>query len=107
MSHYIIIRDDLSIGDLAAQVTHAAGESSPGNLPEHTIAVVLGVNPQELEDVSAILTKHDIAHRRIVEVDPPFCGQLMALGVIPRPKRDVYPLLKKYSPLGAQREGKK
>ena len=38
-----MVRKDLAIGVLAAQVVHAAGESSPGNLPEGTYAIVLAV----------------------------------------------------------------
>lgn len=49
--------------------------------------------------------KHDIAHKLITEVDEPYTGQLMAIGVVPRPRQDVYPLLKKYSLLG-RKEGR-
>jgi len=63
---------------------HAAGDSSPGNLPHDTIAVVLGV-PDEtaLETVAKRLTLAQVPFVRVEEPDPPFNGQLVALGVVP------------------------
>ena len=76
LTHYVIVRADLPLGLLAAQVTHAAGESSPGNLPENTHAVVLGVGPERLEDVRSRLARHRVPHRVIVEDAAPWTGQI-------------------------------
>lgn len=86
----MIIRSDLPRGVLAAQTVHAAGESSPGGLPEGTNAVVLGV-PDEaaLEAVSKRLTLAGTKHVRIVENDPPYTGQLMAIGCVPGRKEVI------------------
>lgn len=63
---------------------HAAGESSPGNLPSGTFAVVLAVSSEaELERFSARLVDADLVHYDIREVDEPYSGQLMAIGLRP------------------------
>jgi hypothetical protein len=77
----------------AAQVCHAAGETSPGCLPSGTIAVVLGVSKDELQNISARLRKAKIPHKPIVENDPPYTDQWMAIGIQPRPKAEIYPHL--------------
>jgi hypothetical protein len=83
----VIVRADLPRGVQAAQIVHAAGESSPGNLPDGTFAFVLAVpNRDALEGVAAKLAERGIAHRRIEEPDAPWNGELMALGVVPARK---------------------
>jgi hypothetical protein len=63
---------------------HAAGESSPGNLPPHTYAIALSCkNEHELNELSHKLFLSGISHKRIVESDAPYNGQLMALGLKP------------------------
>lgn len=72
---------------LAAQVAHAAGESSPGDLPEGTYAVILGAKSSfELERISQRLRMQGIRHKQIRENDPPYRGELMALGLEPAPR---------------------
>lgn len=63
---------------------HAAGESSPGNLPSGTHAIVLVV-PDEmaLRGVAVRLARAGIEFVRIEEPDAPYDGALMALGVVP------------------------
>lgn len=80
----MIVRKDLPLGILCANLVHAAGESSPGNLPEGTHAVVLMV-PDEVALVAVVreLEKSGVACRRIVESDHPYVGQTMAVGVCP------------------------
>lgn len=74
----------------AANILHAGGESSPGNLGPGTIAVVLAApGERELEDAAARLSACGIPHVRICEPDPPYGGALMALGVVPARKEDV------------------
>lgn len=75
---------------IAAQTIHAAGESSPGNLPAGTIAVALGVPDQAaLVAVADRLAAFGVAHVRVVENDSPYDGQLMAVGVVPGRKEVV------------------
>ena len=81
------MRNDLPAGVAAAQIVHAAGESSPGNLPEGTFAVVLGVsNESVLYDLAERLQRADIKHVTIVEVDAPYTDQMMAIGLVPAPR---------------------
>jgi hypothetical protein len=71
-------------------LVHAAGESSPGNLPENTHAIVLAV-PDEpsLAAVAGRLAKASVPHVTIREPDAPWCGALMAIGVVPGRKEDL------------------
>jgi hypothetical protein len=69
---------------------HAAGESSPGNLPDGTHAVVLTVPDESaLRCVAARLTLARVPFVPITEVDAPWMGQLMALGLVPQRKETV------------------
>src|SRR5262249_26483918 len=43
LTHFIVVREDLETGIASAQIAHAAGESSPGDIPEGTYAIVLAV----------------------------------------------------------------
>jgi hypothetical protein len=73
---------------LAAQVTHAAGESSPGNLSSGTYAVVLAAKDSDhLRDISLLLADRGVDHVLIEEE-----GEPMAIGVKP----DVRSKLRKY-----------
>lgn len=101
LTHYCIIRKDLPLGVMAAQLIHAAGESSPGNLPEHTFAVCLAVSDEPaLLALEERLARADIPHTAIREPDAPWNGQLMAIGIRPLDRTIVrkylaqYPLLK-------------
>ncbi len=78
------MREDLPRGVLAAQVTHAAGESSPGALSDGTIAVVLAAaNEDHLRLLSHQLTAAGLPHRLIVENEGPYAMQATAIGVVP------------------------
>lgn len=80
----MIVRGDLQRGTLAAQVVHAAGESSPGRLPAGTRAVVLAARDvAQLEHIERELQRLAIPHHAIREPDPPFFSALMAIGVVP------------------------
>lgn len=77
-------------GLLAAQVTHAAGESSPGNLPEGTYAVVLAAkSPEQLIFIEKHLIHNGVPHKAIRENDPPYRGELLAIGVTPQPRSQL------------------
>jgi len=90
VTHYVIVRKDLSKGVQAAQIVHAAGESSPGNLAEGTYAVVLEVPDESaLRAVKARLSLAQVALVAIYEPDAPHHGALMALGLVPVRKEVV------------------
>jgi peptidyl-tRNA hydrolase len=82
--HYVVVRTDLPAGVAAAQLVHAAGESSPGNLGAGTFAVVLAV-PDEaaLMKVADRLRAAGMPFTLIFESDAPWSGQLMAIGARP------------------------
>jgi len=89
-THYVVVREDLPRGVLAAQIVHAAGESSPGDLPDDTRAVVLAArNESHLADLESQMIRDGIPHRAIREPDPPWGGQLMAVGVVPTSDRNT------------------
>lgn len=89
LTHYCVVRDDLPRGVLAAQLIHAAGESGAGQQglqagPTGLYAVALAVRDEAaLLLVEDRLRFYDIPHRAIREPDAPWCGQLMAIGVVP------------------------
>jgi peptidyl-tRNA hydrolase len=88
VTHYVIVRRDLPTGVIAAQVVHAAGESSPGNLGPDTYAVVLAVeNEVELLALDARLAAQGVARRAIRE--PDMGDQMTAIGLVPGPKSQV------------------
>jgi len=65
-------------------LVHAAGESSPGNLPHDTHAIVLSVpNEPALAALAERLTKAGVAHVTIREPDAPWNDALMAIGLAP------------------------
>lgn len=78
------MRQDLSRGLQAANLIHAAGESSPGGLPSTTYAVALTC-PDEaaLRSLGERLTAAGVRHCAIIESDGPHAGQLMAIGLEP------------------------
>ena len=84
MTHYVVVRSDLPLGFLAAQVVHGAGESSPGNLDSGTNAVVLAV-PDEaaLLALERKLQLAGVAHVAIREPDSPWLGALTCIGLVP------------------------
>lgn len=83
--HYVIIRSDLPRGVQIAQTIHAAGESSPGNLPPSTHAVALEApDEKSLLDLELRLIGARIEHVAIREPDEPYNNQLMAIGIKPQ-----------------------
>lgn len=72
------------MGAQAAQLIHAAGESSPGDLPEGTFAVALAArNEAHLEFLEEKLQRLNIPHVAVREPDEPYNGALMAIGICP------------------------
>jgi hypothetical protein len=86
-THYCVVRDDLPRGVLAAQLIHAAGESGAGQLGLYAVALAVH-GEAELRLVEDRLRFLEIPHRAIREPDPPWCGQLMAIGVVPMARDD-------------------
>jgi len=80
----------LPVGVIAAQLVHAAGESSNGNLPEGTIAIVLAVpNIAKLLALEKRLIDANISHKAIREPDAPWNGEIMAIGVQPMERNKI------------------
>jgi peptidyl-tRNA hydrolase len=69
---------------LGAQICHAAGESSPGNLASGTFAVVLAADQQRLKSLAHQLEESGVEHRVIVENSGDLAGQVTAIGVVPK-----------------------
>ena len=83
--HYIIVRRDLPFGVTLAQVAHAAANSSDG-VP--CTVVVLGVpSRDDLLDLIDYLDANTIDYDVAFELDSPWDGQLMAVGVVPGLRR--------------------
>ena len=96
LSHICVVRADLPRGVLAAQLIHAAGESSPGDLPPGTHAVALAARGAvELEALARRLTFDGVPHVQIREPDPPWNGALMAIGLRPFPRGRRLPALRR------------
>jgi peptidyl-tRNA hydrolase len=92
--HTIVVRADLSPGQMIAQAIHAAGESSPGPIPKNTVALALAAKDQvHLLAIAAKLTKAGIPFSLISECD----GEAMAIGI--NPMRDRKKLRKVTSSL--------
>jgi len=92
--HYCIIRADLPLGAKLAQLIHAAGESSPGNLPPETHAIALeAADEAALLKLESRLQQAGIPHTSIRELDAPYLGALMAIGLPPQPRSR---LIRKY-----------
>ncbi len=80
----MIVRRDLPLGVMAAQIVHAAGESSPGNLASGTFAIALErPNEAALAAEADRLEQRGVQVVRINEPSPPWNGALMALGIAP------------------------
>jgi peptidyl-tRNA hydrolase len=69
---------------IAAQVVHAVGESLERPHEEGTYAVVLAARDElHLALIAEELERKGVRFARIRETDPPYSGQLMALGLRP------------------------
>lgn len=102
-THYIITRKDLPIGFMAAQIVHAAGESVVSEVRPGTNAIVLEVdNERLLRELARKLSRSGIPHIVVYEPDPPWDGQMTAIGITPVTDRSIVKqFVKKLSLLGA------
>lgn len=74
----------MTIGQIAAQLVHAAGETADPLPQSGTHAVVLAVrNEAELLRYGRKLAQRGIHHKLIYEPDPPLSQQYTAIGVYP------------------------
>lgn len=80
-TQYIIVRRDLPLGHLAAQVAHAAGSGSERHPPETHVVVLAVKNEAELREVAGRLAGHGIGHTLVEESDAPYEGQAMSIGI--------------------------
>lgn len=89
-----MVRSDLPIGMIGAQLIHAAGESSPGSIGEGTFAIALAArDEQDLLRIADHLRRSCIEHTPICEPDAPYHGQLMAIGIAPKRRSKLRPFL--------------
>ena len=81
-----MVRSDLPPGDRCAQLLHAAGYSArlASELPPDTHAVALLTDADGLARLEYQLQRDGIAHAAIREPDPPYLGELVAIGVAPQ-----------------------
>jgi hypothetical protein len=103
----VVVRHDLPVGMREAQTVHASDESSPGRdfIPKNMHVVVLAVpNEAELAKVETRLREVGVEHAAVREVDPPYSGQLMAIGLFPCFKDDVRQYLSSLPALRARKE---
>lgn len=94
--HYCIVREDLPVGTMAAQLVHAAGESGP--VKPGTIAIALRSSRaaiyQLLEELGGD-PRFSIAP--VYETDGDYAGQLMAIGFAPVERSSrLRPLLRRF-----------
>jgi peptidyl-tRNA hydrolase len=102
LHHYVVVREDLPRGILAAQVVHAAGESAclAARLPPGTHAVVLGSSAGGLLALERALVAAGVPHVAVREPDPPYAGALLAIGLPPAPRASLRRHLGKLRLLG-------
>ncbi len=93
-----MLRNDVSKGVQCAQLLHAAGESftTPNSRDGPTYAVALECSQRDLIKLEQRLLQDGIPHVAIREPDPPFLGELMAIGIQPDDKEKLYPYTKRY-----------
>ena len=97
LTHYCVVRSDLPFGAQAAQLIHAAGQSVTEPLAEGPYAIALHVKDEtELYRLTAKLELGGIKHTLIRESDPPYAGQLMAIGIRPQDRAKLKPFLSSY-----------
>lgn len=98
MTHYCVVRSDLPVGTQAAQLIHAAGYSVKDPLPEGTYAIALQTQDEaELLALHTVLESASIPHKLIIEEDPPYAGQAMAIGIQPMDRAILKPYLHQFT----------
>lgn len=87
---------------MCAQIVHAAGESVTTEVNPGTNAIVLEVpNERELRLLAHKLSKSGIPHVVVYEPDPPWDGQMTAIGITPvNDRTEIKKFVRKLSLLG-------
>lgn len=89
----MIVRRDAPQGVQIAQTIHAAGWSAQlpeaGHASPPTIAIALEAAPAELAALARALADAGVRHVLVHEPDEPWRGALMAIGVVPSPRKLV------------------
>lgn len=82
-------------------IIHAAAESARGTVPG-TFAIALAADGErDLLRLEERLARAGIPHSAFREPDPPYCGELMAVGIEPvMDRREVKRFVKRFSLLG-------
>ena len=84
----MLVRKDMSLGQIAAQLVHAAGETATPLPVTGTHAVVLSLkNEEQLFLVAEKLSSRRIPYKVIYEPDSPFNGEATAIGLYPTKDR--------------------
>ena len=100
MYHYCICRTDIPLGNICAQLLHAAGESAAlfgSALPPNTHAVALSASSEEeLLKLELRAKQRSVRFCAIREPDAPFNNALVAIGFVPSPKSVFKSLLGRY-----------
>lgn len=78
-------------------VVHATGESVHRTHPDGLHAVVLAGDPRQLQALKERLTAASVPHRTIFEPDPPFLGEVMAIGITPAARHLIKPYVRRLS----------
>lgn len=95
----------MPFGTICAQLVHASGESSPGNLPDGTYALVLEAKDEgQLLSIQSELLGLDIPHKLIREPDAPFFGAATAIGIVPMLRSNLPKFLRKLPLLRGERK---
>jgi hypothetical protein len=96
LAHYVIVRDDLPAGVVAAMIVHAAGESAAkfnndddGRFRGATAIVLSVPGLLELGALSDTLKVNHIQRVEVSESSAPYTGQLMAVGVVPADRSKI------------------
>ena len=98
LTHYCVVRADIPFGAQAAQLIHAAGYSVSEPVPDGSYAIALHAKDEaELRALAEKLTAGGIEHKLIIESDPPYAGQAMAIGVRPMDRKRVKPFLSSFA----------
>lgn len=75
---------------IAAQVAHAAGAGSERHPPEAHVVVLAARDETHLRSISQRLLEMEVAQTLVQEVDPPYNGQAMSIGLeLVRDRRSV------------------
>ena len=91
----MVVRRDLPLGLMGAMIVHAAGESVVEPLGDATHAIVLMARDElHLALEAERLEARGVPLVRIHEPDSPWHNALMAIGIRPRPKSVLKPLLR-------------